>query len=112
MLKCKWLLTLQRNIWGGGGFMLHEFLFTSRAWESSLLSILIFFYVFLPYPFSFIHSLVSNMAFFSGIVKSSLSLLGKDNSGFGYSIGDKVEFYSDQSIWSLHHGTKKVLFEQ
>lgn len=48
------------------------------------------------------------MAFFSGIVKSSLHLLGKDNSGFGYSIGDKVEFYSDQSIWSLHHGTKKV----
>ncbi|KAG1114379.1 hypothetical protein G6F42_014199 [Rhizopus arrhizus] len=47
------------------------------------------------------------MAFFSGIVKSSLHLLGKDNSGFGYSIGDKVEFYSDQSIWSLHHGTKK-----
>ncbi|CAO3654580.1 unnamed protein product [Mucor fragilis] len=47
------------------------------------------------------------MAFFSGIVKSSLHLLGKDNSGFGYSVGDKVEFYSDQSIWSLHHGTKK-----
>ncbi|CEP15877.1 hypothetical protein [Parasitella parasitica] len=47
------------------------------------------------------------MAFFSGIVKSSLHLLGKDNSGFGYSIGDKVEFYSDQSIWSLHRGTKK-----
>ncbi|KAK4514742.1 uncharacterized protein ATC70_002345 [Mucor velutinosus] len=47
------------------------------------------------------------MAFFSGIVKSSLHLLGKDNSGFGYSIGDKVGFYSDQSIWSLHHGTKK-----
>lgn len=50
------------------------------------------------------------MAFFSGIVKSSLSLLGNNNSGFGYSIGDKVEFYSDQSIWSLHHGTKKVPF--
>lgn len=48
------------------------------------------------------------MAFFSGIVKGSLSLLGKDNSGFGYSIGDKVEFFSDQSIWNLHHGTKKV----
>lgn len=47
------------------------------------------------------------MAFFSGIVKSSLHLLGKDSSGFGYSIGNKVEFYSDQSIWSLHHGTKK-----
>ncbi|CAO3651720.1 unnamed protein product [Mucor hiemalis] len=47
------------------------------------------------------------MAFFSGIVKSSLSLLGKDSSGFGYSIGDKVEFYSDQSIWNLHRGTKK-----
>lgn len=48
------------------------------------------------------------MAFFSGIVKSSLSLLGKDNSGFGYSLGDKVEFFSDQTIWNLHHGTKKV----
>ncbi|KAI8883737.1 hypothetical protein K501DRAFT_333114 [Backusella circina FSU 941] len=47
------------------------------------------------------------MAFFSGIVKSSLSLLGKDNSGFGYSLGDKVEFFQDQSIWALHHGTKK-----
>ncbi|KAG2207471.1 hypothetical protein INT47_004219 [Mucor saturninus] len=47
------------------------------------------------------------MAFFSGIVKSSLSLLGNSNTGFGYSIGDKVEFYSDHSIWSLHHGTKK-----
>jgi hypothetical protein len=35
-------------------------------------------------------------------------LLGKDNSGFGYSIGDKVEFFSDQSIWNLHKGTKKV----
>lgn len=48
------------------------------------------------------------MAFFSGIVKSSLSLLGNSNSGFGYSVGDKVEFYSDQSIWNLHHGVKKV----
>lgn len=50
------------------------------------------------------------MAFFSGIVKSSLSLLGNNTPGFGYSIGDKVEFYSDQSIWNLHHGLKKVLF--
>jgi hypothetical protein len=48
------------------------------------------------------------MAFFSGIVKSSLSLLGNNNSGFGYSLGDKVEFFQDQSIWALHHGTKKV----
>ncbi|CEI91334.1 Putative SCY1 protein kinase [Rhizopus microsporus] len=48
------------------------------------------------------------MAFLSGFVKSGLSLLGKDNSGFGYSIGDKVEFYSNQSIWNLHQGTKKA----
>jgi hypothetical protein len=48
------------------------------------------------------------MAFLSGIVKSSLSLLGNNNSGFGYSLGDKVEFFQDQSIWALHHGTKKV----
>lgn len=48
------------------------------------------------------------MAFLSGFVKSGLSLLGKDNSGFGYNIGDKVEFYSEQSLWNLHRGTKKA----
>lgn len=49
------------------------------------------------------------MAFLSGFVKSGLSLLGKDSASFPYSIGDKVEWYDGQSIWSLHHGTKKVL---
>lgn len=49
------------------------------------------------------------MAFFSGIVKSSLSLLGNNTPGFGYTIGEKVEFYSEQSIWNLHHGVKKVV---
>ncbi|KAL1930747.1 hypothetical protein VTP01DRAFT_10909 [Rhizomucor pusillus] len=47
------------------------------------------------------------MAFLSGFVKSGLSLLGKDSASFPYSIGDKVEWYDGQSIWSLHHGTKK-----
>ncbi|KAI8971405.1 armadillo-type protein [Pilobolus umbonatus] len=47
------------------------------------------------------------MTFFSGIVKSSLSLLGSNSPAFGYHIGDKVEFYADQSVWTLHHGTKK-----
>ncbi|OZJ02856.1 hypothetical protein BZG36_03217 [Bifiguratus adelaidae] len=47
------------------------------------------------------------MAFLSGIVKSSLSLLGKDGSAFPYSIGDKAEWYSGQSIWTLYQGTKK-----
>jgi SCY1-like protein 1 len=47
------------------------------------------------------------MAFLSGFVKSGLSLLGKDSSGFPYSLGDKVEFY-DHPFWSLHHGRKKV----
>ncbi|SAM04305.1 hypothetical protein [Absidia glauca] len=46
------------------------------------------------------------MAFLSGFVKSGLSLLGKDSSGFPYSLGDKVEFY-DHPFWSLHHGRKK-----
>lgn len=49
------------------------------------------------------------MAFLSGFVKSGLSLLGKD-SAFPYSIGSKVEWYDEQSIWSLHQGTKRVLF--
>ncbi|OBZ83281.1 putative inactive serine/threonine-protein kinase scy1 [Choanephora cucurbitarum] len=47
------------------------------------------------------------MAFFSSIVKSSLSLLSNSSSSFGYSLGDKVEFFSDQSLWTLHRGTKK-----
>ncbi|KAI9288196.1 hypothetical protein BC943DRAFT_317984 [Umbelopsis sp. AD052] len=48
------------------------------------------------------------MAFLSGFVKSGLSLLGKDASAFPYTIGPKVEWYENQSIWSLHRGTKKV----
>ncbi|CAO3669348.1 unnamed protein product [Umbelopsis ramanniana] len=47
------------------------------------------------------------MAFLSGFVKSGLSLLGKDASAFPYTIGPKVEWYENQSIWSLHRGTKK-----
>jgi hypothetical protein len=49
-----------------------------------------------------------NMAFLSGFVKSGLSLLGKDASAFPYTIGQKVEWYENQSIWSLHRGVKKV----
>ncbi|KAG0182850.1 hypothetical protein DFQ29_001790 [Apophysomyces sp. BC1021] len=47
------------------------------------------------------------MAFLSGFVKSGLSLLGKDSSAFPYSLGDKVEWFNDFSIWSLHQGIKK-----
>ncbi|CAM0141462.1 Nuclear aminoacylation-dependent tRNA export pathway component [Umbelopsis sp. WA50703] len=47
------------------------------------------------------------MAFLSGFVKSGLSLLGKDASAFPYTIGQKVEWYENQSIWSLHRGVKK-----
>ena len=48
------------------------------------------------------------MAFLSGFVKSGLSLLGKDASAFPYTVGQKVEWYENQSIWSLHRGVKKV----
>ncbi|KAI8388165.1 uncharacterized protein BYT42DRAFT_642429 [Radiomyces spectabilis] len=47
------------------------------------------------------------MAFLSGFVKTGLSLLGKDSSAFPYTVGDKVEWFDSQSIWSLHHGVKK-----
>ncbi|KAI9496704.1 armadillo-type protein [Zychaea mexicana] len=47
------------------------------------------------------------MAFLSGFVKSGLSLLGKDSASFPFSVGAKVDWYEDQSIWSLHHGTRK-----
>jgi hypothetical protein len=50
------------------------------------------------------------MAFLSGFVKSGLTLLGKDASSFPYTIGQKVEWYENQSIWSLHRGTKKVRY--
>lgn len=49
-----------------------------------------------------------SMAFLSGFVKSGLSLLGKDASSFPYTIGQKVEWFEGQSIWSLHRGVKKV----
>ncbi|RUS24657.1 armadillo-type protein [Jimgerdemannia flammicorona] len=47
------------------------------------------------------------MAFLSGVLKSSLQLLSKDATTFPYTIGDKVDWYEGQSIWSLHHGTKR-----
>ncbi|KAI9243995.1 armadillo-type protein [Phascolomyces articulosus] len=47
------------------------------------------------------------MAFLSGFVKSGLSLLGNNSASFPFHIGNKVDWYEDQSIWSLHHGTRK-----
>ncbi|RUS19428.1 LOW QUALITY PROTEIN: hypothetical protein BC937DRAFT_87501 [Endogone sp. FLAS-F59071] len=47
------------------------------------------------------------MAFLSGVLKSSLQLLTKDGLSIPYTLGEKVEWYEGQSIWSLHHGTKK-----
>ena len=53
-------------------------------------------------------TLLIDMAFLSGFVRSGLSLLGKESASFPYSVGAKVEWFDEQSIWSLHQGTKKV----
>ena len=52
--------------------------------------------------------LLIDMAFLSGFVRSGLSLLGKESASFPYSVGAKVEWFDEHSIWSLHQGTKKV----
>lgn len=55
--------------------------------------------------------LLIDMAFLSGFVRSGLSLLGKESASFPYSVGAKVEWFDEHSIWSLHQGTKKVHYQ-